>query len=43
VKVKGYEDPVLKTEITVGSKDVSIYAKYGQNTNYSGLVRYSVE
>jgi hypothetical protein len=43
VKVKGYEDSVLKTEITVGSRDVTIYAKYGQNTNYSGLVRYSVE
>ncbi|CAF2692888.1 unnamed protein product [Rotaria sp. Silwood2] len=43
IKTKGYEDPILKAEITVGSKDVAIYAKYGQNTSYDGLVRYSVE
>ncbi|CAF2692906.1 unnamed protein product [Rotaria sp. Silwood2] len=43
MKAKGYEDPVLRTEIKVGSKDVTIYAKYKQNTSYDGLVRYSVE
>ncbi|CAF3433506.1 unnamed protein product [Rotaria socialis] len=43
VGVKGYEDPILKTDITVGSKDVTVYVKYGQNTNYDGLIRYSVE
>lgn len=37
---KGYEDPILKTEVTVGSTDVIIYAKYEQNTSYDGLVRY---
>jgi len=39
---KGYEDPILKTEVTVGSTDVIIYAKYEQNTIYDGLVRYFV-
>ena len=43
VEAKGYEDPILKTEVMVDSKDVIIYAKYGQNTNYDGLFRYSVE
>ncbi|CAF1088149.1 unnamed protein product [Rotaria sordida] len=43
IETNGYEDPILKTEITVGSKDVTIYAKYGQNTSYDGLVRYSVK
>ncbi|CAF3768741.1 unnamed protein product [Rotaria socialis] len=43
VGVKGYEDPILKTGITVGSKDITVYARYGQNTNYDGLIRYSVK
>jgi len=40
--IKGYEDPILNTEVTVGSTDVIICAKYEQNTNYDRLVRYSV-
>jgi hypothetical protein len=40
--IKDYEDPILKTEVTVGSTDLTIYAKYEQNTSYDGLVRYSV-
>ncbi|CAF4447036.1 unnamed protein product, partial [Rotaria socialis] len=43
VGVKGYEDPILKTGIAVGSKDITVYARYGQNTNYDGLIRYSVK
>ncbi|CAF2067776.1 unnamed protein product [Rotaria magnacalcarata] len=43
VGVKGYEDPILKTDLTVGSKDVTVYARYGQNTDYDGLIRYSVK
>ncbi|CAF4222808.1 unnamed protein product, partial [Adineta steineri] len=43
VETNEYEDPILKTEVTVGSKDVTIYAKYGQDTTYNGLIKYSVE
>jgi hypothetical protein len=43
IETKGYKDPILKTEVTVGSNDVVIYAKYGQKTSYDGLVRYSVK
>jgi hypothetical protein len=43
VKAKGYNGQILKTDITVGSKDITVYARYGQNTNYDGLIRYSVK
>ncbi|CAF3958532.1 unnamed protein product, partial [Rotaria sp. Silwood1] len=40
---EGYRDPILQREITVGSKDVAIYAKYGQKPDYDGLVKYTVQ
>ena len=40
---EGYTDPNLRRQITVGSKEVAIYAKYGDKTSYNGLVKYSVE
>ncbi|CAF1235375.1 unnamed protein product [Adineta steineri] len=43
VETNEYENSILKTQVTVGSKDVTIYAKYGQDTKYDGLIKYSVE
>ncbi|CAF1407062.1 unnamed protein product [Adineta steineri] len=43
VETNEYEDSILKTQVTVGSKDVTIYAKYGQDTKFNGLIQYSVE
>ena len=42
-KPEGYVDPVLKRQVTVGTSDVTIYAQYGNESNYQGLVRYSVQ
>jgi hypothetical protein len=43
LKAEGYQDPILKRKVIVGSKDVTIYGKYGQNSSYEGLVKYSVK
>jgi hypothetical protein len=43
LKSEGYTNPNLKRKITVGSKEVTIYAKYGDKTTYDGLVKYSVQ
>ena len=43
LKSEGYTDPNLRRQITVGSKEVAIYAKYGDKASYDGLVKYSVE
>ncbi|CAF3432297.1 unnamed protein product [Rotaria sp. Silwood1] len=40
---EGYRDPILQREITVGSKEVLIYAKYKQKSSYDGLVKYTVQ
>ncbi|CAM4819275.1 unnamed protein product [Rotaria magnacalcarata] len=40
---EGYKDPILQRKITVGSKEVGIYAKYGGTSSYNGLVKYNVE
>ncbi|CAF0786774.1 unnamed protein product [Didymodactylos carnosus] len=40
---EGYNDPILKRQVTVGSKDVSIYVQYEQNKSYHGHVKYSVQ
>jgi hypothetical protein len=40
---EGYADPTLQRQITVGSKEVIIYAKYGEKAEYDGLVKYSVQ
>jgi len=37
-----YKNSILKTEITVGSTDVKIYAKFKQDGNFDGLINYSV-
>ena len=42
IDTNGYADPILRTEIPVGSTDVTIYAKYEHSENYSGLIQYSV-
>ena len=42
IKTNDYVDPILQTEIPVGSTDVAIYAKYAHTQNYDGLIRYSV-
>jgi hypothetical protein len=43
IKNQGYRDPILKRKITVGSKEVTIYAKCGEKTNYNGLIKYNVQ
>ncbi|UJR27062.1 hypothetical protein I4U23_008366 [Adineta vaga] len=40
---EGYTHPVLQRQITDGSKEVVIYAKYDEDTKYSGLVKYTVQ
>ncbi|UJR19907.1 hypothetical protein I4U23_023039 [Adineta vaga] len=42
-KSEGYKDPIFKTRVTVGSKDVEVYAKYGQTNSYDGLFKYNVQ
>ena len=39
----GYQDPIFKTKVAVGSKDVGIYAKYPQKSSYDGLFKYTVQ
>ena len=39
----GYRDSILQRQITVGSEEVTICAKYGQNPHYTTLIKYSVE
>lgn len=43
VRSEGYNDPVFQRQITVGSQEVSIYAKYGQSPLYTCLIKYTVE
>jgi hypothetical protein len=43
LKSEGYTDPTLQRQITVGSKEVVIYAKYGEKSNYNSLVKYTVQ
>lgn len=38
-----YHDPIFKTRVTVGSKDVGVYAKYHQEKSYNGLFKYTVQ
>lgn len=40
---EGYKDPILQRQIRVGSKDVIVYAKYGQNSSFDGLIKYTVQ
>jgi hypothetical protein len=42
IKANGYQNPIIKQNITVGSKEVTIYANYGQKSSYDGLVEYTV-
>jgi hypothetical protein len=37
---EGYRDPILQRQITVGSKEVTIYAKYEEKSSYNGLLKY---
>ncbi|CAF1536922.1 unnamed protein product, partial [Rotaria sordida] len=40
---EGYTDPILRRQITVGSKEVVIYGQYGEEPLYNGLVKYTVQ
>ncbi|CAF4062395.1 unnamed protein product [Adineta steineri] len=42
-KIEGYKNSVLKTQITVGSKDLIIQAKYEQESTFKVLLKYSVQ
>jgi hypothetical protein len=41
LKSEGYANPILQRQITVGSTDVIIYAKYEEKSNYNSLVKYT--
>ena len=38
----GYHDPFYKKPVKVGSKTVTVYAKYGHKSRYDGLFKYTV-
>jgi hypothetical protein len=40
---EGYTDPILQKQITVGSKELIIYARYQGDSNYHGLVKYIIQ
>ena len=40
---EGYRDSVLKRDIAVGERNVTIYAKFGDKLTYDGLVKYTIE
>ena len=42
-RAEGYNDSILQRQITVGSEQVNIYAKYGQDPHYTTIIKYSVE
>jgi hypothetical protein len=39
---EGYTDPILRRQIKVGSKDVTIHAKFEKQSNYDALITYIV-
>ncbi len=43
LKIEDYTDPVLKRQVTAGSKEVIICAKYEEKSSYDGLVKYTVQ
>jgi hypothetical protein len=43
IDTTGYDDPVFSTKTPVGSIEMTVYAKYGQKTDYDRLIRYSVQ
>ncbi|UJR27058.1 hypothetical protein I4U23_008362 [Adineta vaga] len=43
LREEGFANSILQRQITVGSEDVTICAKYGQNPHYSVLIKYIVE
>jgi hypothetical protein len=40
---KGNHDPILKRSIAVGSKEVTLYAEYGQKPSYDMVLKCSVQ
>jgi hypothetical protein len=38
----GYSNPIFKRQVPAGSSDVIICAKFGQKSDYSGLVKYTI-
>ena len=42
IQAEGYNDPILKRSVHIGSHEVTIYAKYGHTDTYKGLVKYFV-
>ena len=38
----GYADSILETDITVGSREVAIHARYGQAQSFNTLMEYTV-
>ena len=43
LKSEGYKDPILQRQITLDAKELTIYAKYGDKSNYDGLIKYTVQ
>ncbi|CAF0985557.1 unnamed protein product [Adineta steineri] len=43
LKPEEYVDPIVQRQLTVGSEEVTICAKYDQNPHYTILIKYFVE
>lgn len=43
IETEGYQDPILKGNITIGSKEVTMYAKYDEKSSYDALITYSIQ
>jgi hypothetical protein len=43
IETEGYQDPILKGNITIGSKEVTMYAKYDEKSSYDALITYSIK
>ena len=43
IRSMDYQNSVFKSEIVVGSEEVTIYGKYSGHTQFTSLIRYTVE
>jgi len=43
LKSEGYRDPILQRQINVGWKEVTIYARYEEKSNFNGLLKYTTQ
>jgi hypothetical protein len=43
LQTEGDKDPILQRKVSVGSKEVVICGKYGEESNYPTLIKYAVQ